>query len=129
MHLRAADQLFTDQHPVLAPDALIPRIGSDLERVGVGQRHRPGGHDAQPERFGGGDGRLPQSGDVPGELGQAGPGTAVCLYYRPLHLPAEPVSGQLPHEPVSLPGQPPRGQVDDMELLLHSGCHEPGMDG
>ena len=53
---------------------LIPRIGRDLERAGVGQRHRPGGHDAQPEGFGGGDGRLPQSGDVPGELGQAAQG-------------------------------------------------------
>jgi hypothetical protein len=108
---------------------LIPRIGSDLECVGVGQRHRPGRHDAQPEGLGGGDGRLPQPGDVLGELGQAVPGTAVRLDYRALHLPAEPVSGQLPHEPVSLPCQPPRGQVDDMELLLHSGCHEPRMDG
>jgi hypothetical protein len=85
-------------------------------------------NDAQPEAPGGGDGRLPQSGNVPGELGQAGPGTAVGLHDRALHLPAEPVSGQPPHQPVSLPGQPPRGQVDDMELLLHPGCYEPRMD-
>ena len=49
--------------------------------------------------------------------------------YRARCYQIEPVSGQPPHEPAGLPGQPPRGQVDDMELLLHSDCHEPGMDG
>jgi hypothetical protein len=102
--------------PVPAGTALA---GTGFGKVRAGVK-RPRGDAPPPPRL---------SGDVLGELGQAGPGTAVCLDYRALHLPAEPVSGQLPHEPVSLPGQPPRGQFDDMELLLHSGCHEPGMDG
>jgi len=70
------------------------------------------------------------TGSVPAGAALAGTGSGGGgLDYRALHLPAEPVTGQLPREPVSLSGQPLDGQVDDMKLLLHSGCHEPGMDG
>ena len=47
VHLRAADQLLADQHPVLVPNVLIPWIGRDPGRVRVGEGHRAGRHDAK----------------------------------------------------------------------------------
>ena len=86
VHLRAADQLLTDQHPVLAPHVLITRIRGDLERVRVGKGHRAGGHDAQPEGFRRGDGGPPQGRDVLSELRQADPRAAVSLQHGPLEF-------------------------------------------
>ena len=81
VHLRAADQLLADQHPVLVQHVLVTGIRRDLERVRVGKGHGAGGHDTEPEGFCRSDDGPPQGRDVLGEVDQADTGTAVGLYH------------------------------------------------
>jgi hypothetical protein len=107
VYLCAADQLLTDEHPVLALHMLIPRVRGYLECVRVGDGDGARRDDAQPEGLRHGDGGPPQGRDVRGEIGQADMGAAVRLQHGPLEFGAEPAGGQLLHQTAALHSQPP----------------------